>query len=61
MSLSAAGTEIRDRAVAALSRRHAELLDRAKRRALTEVERREVDRLGVVIDTLQSMGDSAAT
>jgi hypothetical protein len=47
---------MRDTAVAALERRHAVLLDRSKRRQLTGAERTEVDRLGIVIDTLQAMG-----
>ncbi len=54
--LSTSGAAIRDTAVAALTRRHAELAERSKRRQLTGAERTEIDRLGVVIDTLQSMG-----
>ena len=53
--LSASGAGMRDTAVAALERRHAVLLDRSKRRQLTGAERTEVDRLGIVIDTLQAM------
>ena len=56
MALTATGAAMRDTAVVALTRRHAELLDRSKRRQLTAAERTELDRLGVVIDTLQSMG-----
>jgi hypothetical protein len=53
--LSESGAAIRDTAVDALARRHAVLLERSKRRELTGAERSELDRLGVVIDTLQGM------
>lgn len=60
-SLSDAGAAMRDRAVAALERRHAELLERSKHRQLTGLERSEVNRLGAIIDTLQSFGGPCAT
>jgi hypothetical protein len=47
---------MRDTAVAALGRRMGVLLERSKRRQLTDPERTELDRLEVVIDTLQGMG-----
>ncbi len=56
--LSTSGAAIRDTAVAALARRHAVLVERSKRRQLTGAERTEIDRLSVVIDTLQSMGSA---
>jgi hypothetical protein len=54
-SLSESGAAMRDQALAALERRFSVLLDRSKRRQLTGAERTEIDRLGVVIDTLQAM------
>lgn len=47
---------MRDRALQVLTERHAVYLERAKRRLLTDAERFELDRLGLVIDTLQGMG-----
>ena len=55
-SLTVAGAAMRDTAVQALARRHAVLLERSKARLLTGAERTELNRLGVVIDTLQGMG-----
>lgn len=51
---------MRDTAVAALERRYRELAERSKRRQLTDAERTEVDRLAIVIDTLQAMGGESA-
>jgi hypothetical protein len=47
---------MRDLAVNALSGRYGVLLERSKQRQLTQVERSEVDRLELAINTLQSMG-----
>jgi hypothetical protein len=47
---------MRDQAAAALGRRYAVLAERSKRRQLTGAERTELDRLEVVLDTLQAMG-----
>lgn len=52
MSLSAAGEEMRASAERILRARYMTLLDRSKRRSLTEVERREIDGLGSALNEL---------
>jgi hypothetical protein len=47
---------MRDMAIAALRVNLDGLLERSRKRMLTPVERAEVDRLTLTIDTLQSMG-----
>jgi hypothetical protein len=46
---------MRETAVAALGRRYRTLAERATKRRLTALERNELERLEVVIDTLQAM------
>lgn len=55
-SLSEAGEAMRDLAAAALGNRYRMLSERAKRRQLTDAECSELDRLEIVLDTLQAMG-----
>lgn len=54
-ALGVSGAAMRDAALRATTQRYQELLQRSKRRTLTEVERRDLDRLELIIDTLAAM------
>jgi len=66
VSLSEAGEEMRARAVELVYHRYQTLLDRSKRRALTQAERRELGEAETALGELHSMerhprGDRAPT
>lgn len=55
-TFSAAGEHFRQEGIRVLTARYRELSERAKRRQPTPVERKELDRCELALNTLQAMG-----